>query len=44
MTLLASKEFKQKFACGASVTKDEIVIQGDLKDDVYDFILANYPV
>jgi hypothetical protein len=42
--LLAVKEMKQKFACGASVNNNEIVIQGDLKDDVFDFILANYPV
>merc|ERR1711892_1025749 len=36
---VASKFFGQKFACGASITgDDEIVIQGDFKDDLYDLI------
>ncbi|CAB3402187.1 unnamed protein product [Caenorhabditis bovis] len=36
---VASKLFAQKFACGSSVTgADEIVIQGDVKDDLFDFI------
>jgi translation initiation factor 1 (eIF-1/SUI1) len=35
----AFKFFGQKFACGASITgDDEIVIQGDLKDDLFDLI------
>ena len=36
---VASKFFGQKFACGASITgDDEIVIQGDFKDDLFDLI------
>ncbi|XP_055327470.1 density-regulated protein homolog [Paramacrobiotus metropolitanus] len=36
---LAAKFFGQKFACGSSVTgEDEIVIQGDVKDDLLDLI------
>uniref|UniRef100_A0A8R1DSD3 Density-regulated protein n=1 Tax=Caenorhabditis japonica TaxID=281687 RepID=A0A8R1DSD3_CAEJA len=36
---VASKLFAQKFACGSSVTgADEIVIQGDVKDDLLDLI------
>ena len=35
----AFKFFGQKFACGASITgDDEIVIQGDFKDDLFDLI------
>jgi translation initiation factor 1 (eIF-1/SUI1) len=39
----AAKLFATKFACGSSVTKnpagfDEIVIQGDLQDDVFALI------
>ncbi|KAL6728834.1 density-regulated protein DRP1 [Ancylostoma duodenale] len=40
----ASKLFAQKFACGSSVTgADEIVIQGDVKDDLFDMIPAKWP-
>ncbi|PIO59489.1 translation initiation factor SUI1, partial [Teladorsagia circumcincta] len=40
----ASKLFAQKFACGSSVTgADEIVIQGDVKDDLLDMIPAKWP-
>ncbi|XP_040578774.1 density-regulated protein homolog [Lepeophtheirus salmonis] len=36
---VASKFFGQKFACGSSITgDDEIVIQGDFKDDLFDLI------
>ncbi|CAI5445491.1 unnamed protein product [Caenorhabditis angaria] len=36
---VAAKFFAQKFACGSSVTgNDEIVIQGDVKDDLFDLI------
>jgi len=36
---LAAKFFGTKFACGASVTgDDEIVIQGDVKDDLFDLL------
>lgn len=33
---------KNKFACGASVTKgkDEIVIQGDVQDDLYEIVTS----
>lgn len=35
----ASKFFSQRFACGSSVTgPDEIVIQGDVKDDLFDVL------
>ncbi|RHZ78338.1 hypothetical protein Glove_166g233 [Diversispora epigaea] len=44
----ASKTFATKFACGSSVVKnnqgnDEIVVQGDVSDDLYDFILETWP-
>ncbi|VDM62275.1 unnamed protein product [Angiostrongylus costaricensis] len=40
----ASKLFAQKFACGSSVTGvDEIVIQGDVKDDLFDIIPSKWP-
>ena len=35
-----SKAFGQKFACGSSVTgDDEITVQGDVVDDMMDFIV-----
>jgi len=41
---VASKFFGQKFACGASITgDDEIVIQGDFKDDLFDIIPEKWP-
>ena len=41
---LATKFFGQKFACGSSVTgDDEIVIQGDVKDDLFDVIPEKWP-
>ena len=41
---VASKFFGQKFACGASITgDDEIVIQGDFKDDLWDLIPEKWP-
>ena len=40
----ASKFFASKFACGSSVTgADEIVIQGDVKDDLFDVITTKWP-
>lgn len=40
----ASKSFAQHFSCGSSVTgDDEIVIQGDVTDDVIDFIQEKWP-
>jgi density-regulated protein DRP1 len=44
----AAKQFASKFACGSSVTKsaegtDEIVVQGDVQDELEDYILQNYP-
>ncbi|XP_064392443.1 density-regulated protein homolog [Halichondria panicea] len=40
----ASKSFAQHFSCGSSVTgDDEIVIQGDVSDDVIDFIQGKWP-
>jgi len=43
-----AKDFGKKFACGSSVTKsatglDEIVVQGDLSDDILDYIEDKYP-
>lgn len=41
---VASKFFAQKFSCGSSVTgDDEIVIQGDVKDDLFDLIPEKWP-
>ena len=39
-----AKEFGKKFAAGSSVTKtpqggEEIVVQGDLSDEIYDFLV-----
>jgi len=41
---LASKFLASRFACGASVTgDDEIVIQGDVKDDLFDVLPEKWP-
>ncbi|KAI9099839.1 density-regulated protein DRP1 [Phlyctochytrium arcticum] len=44
----AAKLFANKFATGSSVTKnpqgfDEIVVQGDVQDDIYELILKTWP-
>ena len=40
----AAKLFASKFACGSSVTDvDEIVVQGDVKDDLIDLIQEKWP-
>ena len=40
----AAKWFASKFACGSSVTApDEIVIQGDVKDELTDLIPEKWP-
>ena len=41
----ASKTFGQKFATGSSVTGngDEIMIQGDVKDDLIDILTEKWP-
>jgi density-regulated protein DRP1 len=44
----AAKLFANKFACGSSVVKnpqglEEIVIQGDVSDQLLDFIPATWP-
>lgn len=40
----ACKFFGTRFACGSSVTgDDEIVIQGDVKDDLFDIIPEKWP-
>ncbi|CAG0913365.1 unnamed protein product [Notodromas monacha] len=40
----ASKFFANKFSCGSSVTgDDEIVIQGDVKDDLIDILPEKWP-
>ena len=43
----AAKTFANKFACGSSVVKnnqgnDEIVVQGDVSDDLEEFIPATW--
>jgi len=41
----ACKIFRNKFACGASVSrdkKDEIVIQGDVKDEIFQVMMGAY--
>ncbi|KAL9109118.1 MAG: hypothetical protein Q9227_006209 [Pyrenula ochraceoflavens] len=43
-----AKEFGKKFATGSSVTKnasglgEEITVQGDVSDEIYDFVTENY--
>lgn len=42
-----AKEFGKRFATGSSVTKtaaggEEITVQGDVSDDVYDWLLENH--
>ncbi len=40
----ASKFFASRFSCGSSVTgDDEIVIQGDFKDDLFDILSEKWP-
>lgn len=40
----AAKLFAGRFACGSSVTApDEIVVQGDVKDDLVDIISTKWP-
>ncbi|XP_053210010.1 density-regulated protein homolog [Panonychus citri] len=39
----ASKFFAAKFACGSSVTGNEVVIQGDVKDDLFDIMTDKWP-
>ncbi|KXJ29372.1 density-regulated protein homolog [Exaiptasia diaphana] len=40
----AAKAFAQKFSCGSSVSgDDEISIQGDVTDDLWDFIPEKWP-
>ena len=42
---VANKFFGQRFATGSSVTgtADEIVIQGDVKDDLIDILCEKWP-
>lgn len=42
-----AKDFGKKFATGSSVTKvpgggEEITVQGDLSDDIYDYLTETY--
>ena len=40
----ASKTFAQHFSCGSSVTgDDEVVVQGDVTDDIFDLIQKHWP-
>ncbi|KAL7269095.1 Translation machinery-associated protein 22 [Rhizina undulata] len=44
-----AKDIGKRFACGSSVTKgtgggpDEIVVQGDMSDEIMEYILEKYP-
>lgn len=43
-----AKDFGKKFATGSSVTKipgggEEITVQGDLSDDIFDYVTETYP-
>lgn len=41
---VASKFFSSKFACSSSITgDDEIVIQGDVKDELFDVLPEKWP-
>lgn len=41
---VAAKYFSSRFSCGSSVTgDDEIVIQGDVKDDLFDVLPEKWP-
>jgi density-regulated protein DRP1 len=42
-----AKDFGKKFATGSSVTKvpgggEEITVQGDVSDDIFDYVVENY--
>ena len=44
-----AKDFGKKFATGSSVTKlasggEEIVVQGDVSDEIEEFLIENYKV
>ncbi|XP_069134413.1 density-regulated protein-like [Argopecten irradians] len=40
----ASRFFSQKFSCGSSViSEDEISIQGDKRDDLFDILCEKWP-
>ena len=46
--LKVAKELGKKFATGSSVTKtaaggEEITVQGDVSDDLYDWLQEKYP-
>jgi density-regulated protein DRP1 len=46
-TVQVAKDFGKKFATGSSVTKtpsggEEIVVQGDVSDEIEEFILEKY--
>ena len=38
----AAKKFGKKFACGASVVDQNIEIQGDVAENLYEFFLKTY--
>ena len=41
----ASKFFAGKFSCGSSISgDDEIVIQGDVKDDLFDILPEKWKI
>ena len=41
----ASKYFANKFACGSNIqAEDEIVIQGDVKDDLFDILPEKWKI
>ena len=44
-----SKIFSNRYSCGSSVSKidgtsaEEIIVQGDVQDELYDYILEYFP-
>ena len=39
----AVKFFSSKFACGSSIVDGDVVIQGDVRDDLFDIIPERWP-
>lgn len=39
----ASKFFSSKFACGSSIVDSDVIIQGDVKDELFDILPDKWP-
>lgn len=39
----ASKFFSSKFACGSSIVENDVIIQGDVKDELFDILPDKWP-